>query len=120
MVKVMVVDDNKFSRQLLSKKLQAKGCEILQAADGQECIDKVAAFGPDVILLDMRMPGISGMDAAKILKGDDTTKEIPIIGLSANSEAAEIQLALDSGCDTYETKPFQFDTLWQKISDYAA
>ncbi len=104
--KVLVVDDSSVNRTLLAAILTKAGFEIAEAQSGEEALAKVAEFLPDLVLLDIMMPGIDGYEVCAALKADERTAAIPVIFLSALSEAADKIKGLETGGADYVTKPF--------------
>ncbi len=101
-----MVDDTKANRDILRILLKREGYEIFEAANGLEALDQVAVVGPDLVLLDIMMPGMDGFEVCERLKGDDGTREIPVIFLSALSDTEQKIRGLDLGAADYITKPF--------------
>ena len=115
MAKILIVEDNPKNRDMLSRRLIKRGYEIVMAEDGQEGIDMTTSESPDLILLDMSLPVVDGWGVAKHLKGDDTTKDIPIIALTAHAMSGDREKTLEAGCDEYETKPIRLTELLEKM-----
>ena len=113
--KVLVVEDNDMNRDMLSRRLQRKGYEVLMAADGLQAILMAESETPDLILLDMSLPVIDGWEAAQRLKASLTTAQVPIIALTAHAMAGDRERALAAGCDDYDTKPVELARLLEKI-----
>ena len=103
--RILIVEDNSADVRLLKDILERHGHETLQASDGLEAIQLVLAYAPDLILLDIQLPEISGLEVARTLKGDDRSRHIPIIAVTAFAMGWHEQEALDSGCDAYLSKP---------------
>jgi two-component system cell cycle response regulator DivK len=99
----------------LSQLLKVHGYEILQTPQGSEAIDLARAEQPDLILMDIRLPDICGLDVTRLLKQDDQTKTIPIIAVTAFAMPGDEKRGLESGCDAYITKPIIIDKLLQTI-----
>ena len=116
MARILLVEDNELNRDMLSRRLKKRGFEITIAIDGQQGIDMAISGKPDLILLDMSLPVVDGWDAAKALKGNDATKVIPIIALTAHAMAGDKEKALEAGCDDYDTKPVELTRLLEKIA----
>jgi len=112
---LMVVEDNEPSREALSRRLMRRGYAIVAAADGREAVDVARSVKPDLILMDLGLPGIDGWEATAQLKGDETTRHIPIIVLSAHAMTSDRALALAAGGDDFDTKPVRFERLLEKI-----
>jgi CheY-like chemotaxis protein len=115
MAKILIVEDNPKNRNMLSRRLIKRGYEIVMAEDGQEGIDMTTSESPDLILLDMSLPVIDGWGVARHLKGDDATKHIPIIALTAHAMSGDREKTLEAGCDEYETKPIRLVELLEKM-----
>jgi two-component system cell cycle response regulator DivK len=115
MAKILIVEDNPKNRDMLSRRLIKRGYEIVMAEDGQEGIDMTYSEKPELILLDMSLPVKDGWDVAKHLKGDEATKDIPIIALTAHAMAGDREKTLEAGCDEYETKPIRLPILLEKM-----
>lgn len=111
MTKILVVDDVEDNIVLLTFDLEDDGFDVEPARSGQECLDKVAAEKPDMILLDIRMPGLSGLETLEILKSDETTRMIPVIMVSATSGDQSIIRALDLGAHDFVSKPIEYPVL---------
>lgn len=103
--RILVVEDNKLDMRLLKDILEGSGYETLQAADGLEAIDLTFANLPDLILMDIQLPEISGLEVSRRLKGDDRSRRIPIVAVTAFAMGWHEREALDSGCDAYISKP---------------
>lgn len=115
MARILLVEDNELNRDMLSRRLKKRGFDIDIAIDGQQGIDMAMSGRPNLILLDMSLPVVDGWDAARTLKGNDTTKSIPIIALTAHAMAGDKEKALEAGCDDYDTKPVDLSRLLEKI-----
>jgi CheY-like chemotaxis protein len=115
MPKVLLVEDNEESRDGLARHLRRKGYETLLAVDGREGVDVARAETPDLILMDMSLPGLDGWEATRQLKAEPRTRGIPVIALTAHAMAGDREKALEAGCDDYETKPVEFAHLLGKI-----
>jgi two-component system, cell cycle response regulator DivK len=113
--RIMVVEDNHRNMRLLHDLLNAHGYEILQASDGVEAISLARDGQPDLILMDIRLPHLSGFDATLRLKQDDQTKAIPVIAVTAFATPGDEATALKSGCAAYITKPLNFANLLNTI-----
>ena len=103
--RILVADDNQQNRELLEAYLLDDGHEILMAADGREAIDMARDKHPDLILLDIMMPKLSGYEVCSQLKNDAATKQIPILMITALKEMGDIEKALAAGADDFLTKP---------------
>lgn len=103
--KILIADDNEQNCELLEAYLIGEDYDIAMAFDGQETIDKVAEFKPDIILLDIMMPRMSGYEVCEKLKSDPATTSIPILMVTALNEMGDIEKAVNAGCDDFLTKP---------------
>lgn len=103
--RILVVDDNEQNRELIIAYLDDIDCEIETAIDGLECLEKAPGFAPDLILLDVMMPRMSGFEVCRKLKSDPETRNVPIIMVTALNELGDIERAVDSGTDDFITKP---------------
>lgn len=112
MIRVLYVEDNDDNVYMLKMRLELLDeFEVLTAEDGEKGCDMAAAERPDIILMDLEMPGIDGWEATRRLKSNPQTRDIPIIALSAHALAGSREKALVAGCDEYDTKPIEFDRL---------
>lgn len=103
--RVLIADDNEQNRELLDAYLADEGYEILMANDGKETMDVVAASQPDLILLDIMMPRMSGYEVCEQIKSDPDTQAIPVLMVTALNEMGDIEKAVTAGCDDFLTKP---------------
>ncbi len=117
---VSVVDDEKNITHLLKSLLTKAGYEVSMARDGQEGLDMINETSPDLILLDIMMPKLDGYEVLRTLKGNQITKDIPVVMLSARSLEEEIQKGLDLGADDYITKPFYGKLLIKRVQSILA
>lgn len=115
MTKILVAEDEKDIRELVSFSLKYSGFEVFTAVDGQEALEKALEIKPDVIMMDVRMPRMTGYEACAKMKEIDELKDVPIIILSAKGQDAEIQAGLNAGAYEYILKPFAPDELIQKV-----
>jgi CheY-like chemotaxis protein len=115
MARILLVEDNEMNRDMLSRRLTKRGHEVAIAVDGQQGVDMAGAESPEIILLDMSLPVMDGWEAARRLKADAATREIPIIALTAHAMAGDREKCLEAGCEDYDTKPVEFKRLLGKI-----
>ena len=115
MPNVLLVEDNELNRDMLSRRLAKRGFEVAIAEDGAEALDAVRSQRPDLILMDMGLPVVTGWEAATRLKKDPTTQAIPVIALTAHAMSGDRERALQAGCDEFETKPVELPRLLDKI-----
>jgi len=117
MSKILLVEDNEMNRDMLSRRLQRKGFEVVIAVDGQAGVDMATSANPDLILMDLSLPVIDGWEATRCIKANSDTQSIPIIALTAHAMAGDEQKALEAGCDDYDTKPVNLNRLLEKIGN---
>ena len=103
--KILVVDDNEQNLELLVAYLETLGCPVVTAVDGVDALEKVAAEKPDLILLDIMMPRMSGFEVCRKIKSDPTTRDTPVIMVTALNELTDIERGVESGTDDFITKP---------------
>ena len=112
MTKVLYIEDNEDNVYMLKMRLELLGdFEVLAAEDGEKGCALAALERPDIILMDLEMPVVDGWEAARRLKSNPQTRDIPIIALSAHALAGEREKALSAGCDEFDVKPIEFDRL---------
>ena len=115
MTTILVVEDNEPSRDALGRRLARRGYGVALAADGRDGVAMAHAVRPDLILMDLGLPGINGWEATRELKGHAMTRHIPIIVLSAHATTDDRERALAAGGDDFDTKPIRFEQLLEKI-----
>lgn len=115
MPKILLVEDNEMNRDMLSRRLERKGYEIVSAEDGEKALALARSESPDLILMDMSLPVMDGWTATRELKADGELSSIPVIALTAHAMTGDRQKALQSGCDDYDTKPVELQRLLGKI-----
>ena len=115
--RLLIIDDEKDFVDTLTERLEAKGYEIIKAFDGIDGLNKAHAARPDLILLDIMMPEMSGFDVCEKLKVDEQYKNIPIIMLTAKFQPSDIEFGKEMGAEAYLTKPIELDELSSKISE---
>ena len=116
--RILVVEDNPNNLDMLTRRLQARGYLTLSAVDGAEAIEKAQHDHPDLIVMDLSLPKVSGWDASRALKADPATHDIPIIALSAHALKSDEQKALEAGCNSFQTKPVDMDQLLQEFQKF--
>lgn len=115
MAKILVAEDEKDIRELIFFSLNHQGFEVSVAVDGEDAVEKALELQPDLIIMDVRMPRMTGYEACAKIKGIEELKEIPIVMLSAKGQEAEIQTGLNVGAYEYILKPFAPDELIQRV-----
>jgi CheY-like chemotaxis protein len=114
-LKILLVEDNEMNRDMLSRRLQRRGYEVVMAVDGEDGVTKAQAEAPALILMDMSLPVLDGWEASRQLKAAPATAGIPIIALTAHAMSGDREKALAAGCDDFDTKPIELDRLLAKI-----
>ncbi len=114
--KVLVAEDEPDIRQLITFSLQFAGLNVVQAVNGQDAVNKAGQEQPDLILLDVRMPKMTGYEACKAIKSQESTKHIPVVFLSARGQESEIKYGLGLGAEEYILKPFAPDELYKRVT----
>ncbi|HHT9114301.1 MAG: response regulator [Planctomycetes bacterium] len=115
---VMVVEDNEKNRKLMRVVLKAKGYNIIEAATGEEALNILKSQKPDIILMDIQLPGIDGLTLIKQIKASVITKDIPIIAVTAYAMKGDEQKILDTGCNAYVSKPINTQELPLIVEKY--
>ncbi|VAW41459.1 hypothetical protein MNBD_DELTA04-973 [hydrothermal vent metagenome] len=116
--KILVVDDNLDSRELVIKILKNKGLQLVEAVDGEDALEKVTTERPDLILMDISLPKIDGHEVTRRLKSDKNFAAIPIIALTAHAMKGDREKALAAGCEGYITKPINVHDLYDRIKPF--
>jgi CheY-like chemotaxis protein len=114
-MKVLLVEDNEMNRDMLSRRLERRGYQVVIAVDGQHGVDIARSEAPDLILMDMSLPVLDGWEATRQLKAAPETRTIPIIALTAHAMSSDRDKALAAGSDDYDTKPIELPRLLEKI-----
>jgi two-component system, cell cycle response regulator DivK len=115
MSRILIVEDNELSRDMLSRRLAKRGYDVVVATHGEEGVEKAAAESPDLILMDLALPVLDGWEATRRIKAERSTASIPVIGLSAHAMAEDEERARRVGCDDFDTKPVELPRLLGKI-----
>jgi len=116
MKKILLVEDNEMNRDMLSRRLIRKGYAVVMAVDGEQAVAMAADESPDIILMDINLPGIDGWEATRrIRESEQGDEHVPIIAVTAHAMSADHDKALNAGCDHYEPKPINLPALLQKI-----
>jgi two-component system cell cycle response regulator DivK len=113
--RILLVEDNEMNRDMLSRRLQRHGHEVLLAVDGVEGVALARQQRPDLVLMDMSLPKLDGWEATRQIRADETIKGIPVIALTAHAMQGDREKAIDAGCDEYDTKPVNLKRLLTKI-----
>ena len=115
MPRILLVEDNEMNRDMLSRRLQRKGFEVLIAVDGEQGLTLASTTAPDLVLMDMSLPKMDGWEVTRRLKANPATQQLPIIALTAHAMAGDRDKCLAAGCDDYDTKPIEFSRLLDKV-----
>jgi two-component system, cell cycle response regulator DivK len=115
MPKILLVEDNEMNRDMLSRRLLKQGFEMVMAVDGEQAVDLARSAAPDLILMDISLPGRDGWETTRLLKTIPETQSIPIIALTAHAMAGDREKSLAAGCNDYDIKPIDFRRLLEKI-----
>ena len=113
MIKILLVEDNEMNRDMLSRRLERKGYQVICAVDGQQAVALAASESPALILMDMSLPVLDGWEATRQIKA--TNQTMPIIALTAHAMQGDEQKARDAGCNDYDTKPVELPRLLEKM-----
>ena len=117
---VLVVDDDPVIQKLLKVNFEMEGYNVVTAGDGAEGLAAARSESPDVVILDIMMPKMNGLEVLAALKGDRSTQRIPVILLSAKAQSSDVQAGLDRGADAYVTKPFDPLELLDRVSEFVS
>jgi two-component system, cell cycle response regulator DivK len=115
MAKILLVEDDEMNRDMLSRRLARQGYQVVIAVDARQGLALARSESPDLILMDLNLPGRDGWEATRQLKAGPQTRTIPIIAVTAHAMTGDREIALDVGFDDYETKPIDFPRLLAKI-----
>jgi two-component system, cell cycle response regulator DivK len=115
MAKILLVEDDEMNRDMLSRRLERRGYQVVMAVDGGQGLRLARSEAPDLILMDMSLPVLDGWEATRHLKAAAATQAIPIIALTAHAMAGDREKAVEAGCADYDTKPIEFPRLLGKI-----
>jgi len=120
MAKILIAEDERDIRDLVAFTLRFAGHEVTTASNGEEALELTQKVGPDLILMDVRMPRMTGYEACRALKANPDLKDIPVVFLSAKGQEAEIQQGLNAGAEEYLLKPFAPDQLTERVKSILA
>ena len=115
---ILIVEDNELNMKLFNDLLQANGYDTIQSIDGQNIVQTVRAKRPDLILMDIKLPEISGLDLTKMLKEDSELKKIPVIAITAHAMEGDEQRMIEGGCDGYIAKPISTQIFLNTIAKF--
>ena len=120
MAKILIAEDERDIRDLVAFTLRFAGHEVFTATNGEEALEMASKVNPDLILMDVRMPRMTGYEACKAMKANSDLKDIPVVFLSAKGQENEIQQGLDAGAEKYLLKPFAPDYLTVQVKEILA
>jgi CheY-like chemotaxis protein len=120
MAKILLVEDNEMNRDMLARRLQRRGYEVILASDGKQGVAKSQAEAPDLILMDLSLPVMDGWEATRTIKAQESTAAIPIIALTAHALESDRAKALETGCDDFATKPVDIKSLLEQMESLLA
>ncbi len=115
MVKILLVEDNEMNRDMLSRRLEKRGYQVINAVDGRQGVTLAQVEAPALIVMDMSLPVLDGWEATRQLKAAPATRAIPVIALTAHAMSGDRDRALDAGADDFDTKPVELPRLLEKI-----
>ena len=116
--RILLVEDNVMNRRLAQFLLKSEGYIVYEATNGREALELVKAHAPDLILMDLQLPELDGFTTTQILKQDATTKDIPVVALTAYAMTGDAERASEAGCDGYITKPFDKQGFLETVASY--
>jgi CheY-like chemotaxis protein len=115
MARILIAEDEPDIRELVAFTLRFAGHEVVVTSNGEEALEKAPRVMPDIILMDVRMPRMTGYDACRAMKADPQLKDIPVVFLSAKGQESEIQTGMEAGAEEYLLKPFAPDQLVERV-----
>lgn len=118
MAKILLVEDNEMNRDVMFRLLSRRGYQVVFAEDGEAAIDQAIQEKPDLVLMDISLPKIDGYEATRRLRQLESSREIPIIALTAHAMTSDREKAFEAGCTDFETKPVEFPRLLAKIESH--
>jgi DNA-binding response OmpR family regulator len=115
MARILIAEDEPDIRELVAFTLRFAGHEVTPTSNGEEALNHAMQVVPDLILMDVRMPKMTGYDACRAMKAEPSLKDVPVVFLSAKGQDSEIQIGLDAGAEEYLLKPFAPDQLVERV-----
>ncbi len=112
---ILLVEDNEMNRDMLSRRLKRSGFEVMLAIDGEECMASLKSVVPDLVLMDINLPGRDGYQLTREIKDNPDTAHIPVIALTAHAMSGDREKCIQAGCDDYDTKPVDMSSLLEKM-----
>jgi DNA-binding response OmpR family regulator len=120
MARILIAEDEPDIRELVAFTLRFAGHEVTAASNGEEAVQMASQIIPDIILMDVRMPRMTGYDACRLMKANPTLKDIPVVFLSAKGQDSEIATGFEAGAEEYMLKPFAPDQLTERVKTILA
>ncbi len=120
MARVLVIEDNDDNREILKQQLKYLGYEVIEASDGPEGLTQAQQENPDIIIVDIMMPGVDGREVARKLRAEPKTKDIPILAATVLFHTEDLQSCLDAGCNDVLSKPFSLKQLRERLEQLTA
>lgn len=117
---ILIVEDDLINMKMVSDLLQAQGFDVLESVDGKDTLQMAKEHHPDLIIMDIQLPDISGIDHTRALKADETLKKIPILAVTAFAMKSDEAKIRDAGCDGYITKPIDIPLLLETIAEFVS
>ena len=116
MALILLVEDNEMNRDMLTRRLERRGFEVVVAVDGAEGVAKSKSERPDLVLMDMSLPVMNGWEATRAIRADPETEALPVIALTAHSMPGDREKAMEAGCNDYDVKPVELSRLLGKMA----
>ena len=114
--KIVIVEDNPFNMELVHDILAIKGYEIYEAVDAEQGLEIIARVKPDLVLMDIQLPGMDGIEATRLIKNQESTKNIPVVAVTANAMKGDREEIISQGFDDYISKPIELTALIEKVA----
>ena len=115
--KIVIVEDNPFNMELVHDILAIKGYEIYEAVNAEQGLEIITRIKPDLVLMDIQLPGMDGVEATKIIKNQESTKNIPVVAITANAMKGDREEIISQGFDDYISKPIELAVLTEKVAE---
>lgn len=116
--RILLVEDNPMNRRVVEFLLKAEGYTVIEASDGQEALEMLKTMVPDLVLMDLQLPGLDGFSATRSIKSNPATKDVPVVALTAYAMSGDAERARNAGCDGYITKPIDPDEFPGLVARY--
>ena len=116
--RILLVEDNQMNRRVAEFILKSQGYRVYEARDSQEALELAKVHMPDLILMDLQLPGVDGFATTRMIKEDAATKDIPVVALTAYAMRGDAERAIEAGCDGYITKPIDPDEFPKTVANY--